>query len=248
MTYRLPLIFLCFAILAGCDNAHEITEKNSPHIRKGAEQAQQKRWDDAIRHFQKALDSHPEFSRPELELALIYHQQKKDYVRAIYHYERYLEKRPDSDKAPLIADWIRQARISLVAQIGQTSRGINEEIVRLTRENNLLRKQLDELKAAAQKPASKPEPKPEPALTVEQEKPVPEPEPVVEKPAPPPQEPAGIPDTYTVQPGDTLSKIARTVFGDISRWKEIYNANTNRMDNENDLHPGQVITIPKPKG
>ena len=240
-------------MLSGCDNAREITEKNSPHIRKGTAKAQMKRWDDAIRHFQTALDNHSEFSRPELELALIYHQQKKDYVRAIYHYERYLEKQPKSDKAPLIADWIRQAKISLVAQVGQSNRGINEEILRLTRENNLLRKQLDQLTAAAAPapaPTPKPEPKPEPkvAETVKQEAPEPEPTPVVEKPSPQPKQPAPIPETYTVQPGDTLSKIARIVYGDISQWKEIYNANTNRMDNENDLHPGQVITIPKPKG
>jgi nucleoid-associated protein YgaU len=236
MTTRLLLILLCLTAFAGCDRARDVTEKNSPHIRKGTEQAQLKRWDEAIRQFQTALDNHPGFARPNLELALIYHQQKKDYVRAIYHYERYLEKRPDTEKATLISDWVRQAKIALVAQVGQSNRGINEEILRLTRENNLLRKQLEDLTAATR------EPEPEPVKIAEPEPVKPEPEPDRKTPAPQPQAP--MPGTYTVQSGDTLSKIARTVYGDTGRWKDIYTANRDKMENENDLRPGQIITIP----
>ncbi|QHI69239.1 LysM peptidoglycan-binding domain-containing protein [Tichowtungia aerotolerans] len=255
MTTRLLLLFLCSAIIAGCDSTRDAAEKSNPRIQKGLEQAQLKRWDDAIRQFQTALDNHPGFSRPNLELALIYHQQKKDYVQAIYHYERYLEKQPDSDKAPLIADWIRQAKISLVAQVGQSNRGINEEIIRLTRENNLLRKQLEDLQTAAEAPApshpapsSEAETKPDPALAkvAEPKEVKPEPIPPAEKPPARIQTPAPTPETYTVLPGDTLSKIARTVYGDISKWKDIYSANMDKMENENDLKAGQVITIPKP--
>lgn len=34
-----------------------------------------------------------------------------------------------------------------------------------------------------------------------------------------------IPQTYVVKPGDTLFGIAKAVYGDGSRWKDIYNAN-----------------------
>lgn len=60
-------------------------------------------------------------------------------------------------------------------------------------------------------------------------------------PAPPPA-PA---KTYTVLPGDSLSKIAQKVYADSSQWKKIYNANTGVIgSNPNLIKVGQKLTIP----
>ena len=259
---RLFALLLCASIVAGCDDSRrDNAEEKNPSIRKGLEQAQLKQWNEAIRHFKAALSGNGELALPDLELALIYHQQKKNYVRAIYHYERYLEKRPGTEKQPLIADWIRQAKISFAAEIGQSAGDISEEIIRLTRENNLLRKQLARVavsaptvtrvqtvltepppaaaqRAMADEPQRKPEPEP-PVVT-------PEPTPVSAEPIARIQTPAPIPETYKVLPGDTLSQIARAVYGDSGKWEEIYGANLDKMKNENDLKAGQIITIPTP--
>lgn len=48
--------------------------------------------------------------------------------------------------------------------------------------------------------------------------------------------------TYTVQKGDTLSKIARDHYGDQSKWKKIAAANPGI--NENAIKVGQKIVIP----
>jgi LysM repeat protein len=243
MMKRILTILLCAATLSGCnDTVRDNAEESNPDIRKGLEQAQLKKWTEAARYFNEALENNPELARPDLELALIYQQQTKDYIRAIYHYQRYLEKRPGTEKKELIADWIRQAEISFAAEIGETAGDISEEIVRLTRENNLLRQQLARMAAPSiQKPLPepKPEPKPEPVAAT------PEPTPVSKEPIRRVQTPAPIPETYQVLPGDTLSKIARTVYGDSSKWKDIYGANMDKMQNENDLKAGQIITIPK---
>lgn len=52
--------------------------------------------------------------------------------------------------------------------------------------------------------------------------------------------------SYTVRSGDSLIRIARTVYGPEhgSHWRDIYEANRDRMDSETDLHPGQVLRIP----
>jgi len=245
-TGNLLLLLLCAGLLAGCDSAsRDNVEESNPRIRKGLEQTQLKQWNEAIRHFKAALSENEELARPDLELALIYQQQKKNYVRAIYHYERYLEKRPGSDKAPLIADWIRQAKISFAAEIGRSAGDISEEIIRLTRQNNLLRKQLTRTAVAGAhskplptEPPPQREPEPVPPVAV------PEATPVSAKPIARTQTPAPAPGTYQVLPGDTLSKIARTVYGDSSKYKKIYGANLDKMENENDLKAGQIITIP----
>lgn len=50
--------------------------------------------------------------------------------------------------------------------------------------------------------------------------------------------------TYTVQSGDTLSKIARQAYGSAQEWRVIYEANTSILSNPNVIRPGQVLTIP----
>ncbi len=50
------------------------------------------------------------------------------------------------------------------------------------------------------------------------------------------------PRTYTVQPGDSLSKIARS-FG-LSSWQTLYTANRDRVRNPNLIRVGQVLIIP----
>ena len=50
---------------------------------------------------------------------------------------------------------------------------------------------------------------------------------------------------YTVQPGDTLSYIAKQQLGDTSKWKDIYDANSDTIgDDPNMIYPGQVLHLP----
>jgi nucleoid-associated protein YgaU len=53
--------------------------------------------------------------------------------------------------------------------------------------------------------------------------------------------------TYTVKPGDDLSKIALAVYGDgcDANGRKIFEANRAVIENDpNALRPGQVLTIP----
>jgi nucleoid-associated protein YgaU len=50
--------------------------------------------------------------------------------------------------------------------------------------------------------------------------------------------------TYTVQKGDSLSKIARDKYGDGAKWKAIFEANRDQISNPDLIHPGQVLKIP----
>jgi nucleoid-associated protein YgaU len=50
--------------------------------------------------------------------------------------------------------------------------------------------------------------------------------------------------TYTVQAGDTLGKIAQELYGDGSRWNEIYEANKDQIADPNVIEVGQELKIP----
>ena len=54
--------------------------------------------------------------------------------------------------------------------------------------------------------------------------------------------------TYTVKKGDTLSHIAQAHYGKASRWKRIFEANRDQLDDPDRIKPGQVLKIPPADG
>lgn len=55
---------------------------------------------------------------------------------------------------------------------------------------------------------------------------------------------ASTPQTYTVQSGDSLSKIAKHFYGNANEYMKIYYANQNQLDDPNNVQVGQELTIP----
>lgn len=49
---------------------------------------------------------------------------------------------------------------------------------------------------------------------------------------------------YTVQPRDTLKRIAGRELGSYNRWREIYDANRQKISDPNRIYPGMLLTIP----
>ncbi len=62
--------------------------------------------------------------------------------------------------------------------------------------------------------------------------------------APPPPPPAPETRTYTVQPGDTLSKIAKQFYGNANLYMKIFEANKDKLKDPNKIQVGQVLNIP----
>ena len=50
--------------------------------------------------------------------------------------------------------------------------------------------------------------------------------------------------TYTVKPGDTLSKIAKEQLGNANAYHEIFDANRDQLSDPDKIQPGQVLKIP----
>ena len=49
---------------------------------------------------------------------------------------------------------------------------------------------------------------------------------------------------YTVQSGDSLSKIAKEYYGNAMKYPEIFDANKPMLKDVNKIYPGQVLRIP----
>lgn len=51
---------------------------------------------------------------------------------------------------------------------------------------------------------------------------------------------------HVVKSGESLSKIAKQYYGDMMKYKQIFDANTNVLSNPDVIHPDQVLVIPNP--
>ena len=194
--------------------------------------------DGAIELYQEVLDERPRLAKAHLQLGLLTDQYKKDYIGAIYHYQRYLELRPDTEKRPFIEELVRLARLSFATSIPDHPSDAIRELARMREEVETLevaleaaRKRifgLNQTLSEMKRRGAIAERLPDSTVLG-----VSEGQPRVSQPR-----------TYTVQRGDTLSKIAKKSYQDSSKWKMIYDANRDVMEGPGDLQVGQQLVLP----
>jgi tetratricopeptide (TPR) repeat protein len=253
------VILLAAAVLsgAGCGSrsaALDRRDEDHPLMRRALARKQANDVDDAIRLYHEALAHRPDLARAHLELGLLYDQKKEDYVRAVHHYERYIEMRPATEKKDYIEGLVRYARLSFAASLPDRPSGSVQRIADLMKENRLLRERVSELLQELDEERTKVRTLASGAGTAGGP-PAPAPGPAGGAPAgaaaalaPPRPDPPLPPDparTYAVRPGDTLSTIAAAVYGDRRAWERIYEANRDQLAQPGSLKPGQVLVIPK---
>jgi len=49
---------------------------------------------------------------------------------------------------------------------------------------------------------------------------------------------------YVVKKGDSLSKIAKEIYGDPNEWRRIFEANRDQIEDPDLIQPGQSLKIP----
>ena len=59
-------------------------------------------------------------------------------------------------------------------------------------------------------------------------------------------EDASVYHRHVVKSGESLSKIAKHYYGDPMKYKQIFEANRNILNNPDIIHPDQVLVIPTP--
>lgn len=235
---RTMYLFIVAALitLTGCDKgagSMEAREERDPNVLSGQEFMEQGNYDAAIDEFKRAIEQEPLMARPHLDLAIIFQQYKINYIHAIYHYDRYLELRPDAEKA----EFINEQKLKVAQALANTLINNSPEVKKVVKERNTLIQQNNELKRQlAARQQIKPTPAPVPAAqTVTQ---------TVPKSTKPVPAAGQKPQIYHVVGGDTLTKISTQFYGDAGKWDIIYEANKEMMRSPGDLKVGQTIVIP----
>lgn len=234
-TFSLVTLLLATLLAGGCSASQRAArEDRDPLLRRARERRNAQDFEGAVELYQRALDKKPGLARAHLELGAIYDQNQQDYVRAVYHYERYLELQPTAEKKELVQELIRHARLSFATSLPERPNEAVREIAKLKQEVTALQQELARVRGV-----------PLPAAPVRA--------PAAPSPsAPAPASAASVPatvvmETYVVVPGDTLSRIAAKVYGDSKRWPEILQANRSQLPTEQSVKVGQVLQIPRKK-
>ena len=126
MRYLYLPLCLTTLILCGCNQdakSLDDKEERNPLVKQGQAYMEIKNYEKAEESFKQAIENKPDMARPYLDLATIYHQYKPDYISSIFYYKRYLELRPDSEKAEFINEQIQKVQIALAnATLTQSGR------------------------------------------------------------------------------------------------------------------------------
>ena len=229
---------LILAAAAGCRRASDDQrEARNRHMRRALAAKDAQDIDGAIEWCERALERKPDLALAHRELALMLDGFREDYVAAIYHYQRYLDLRPDTPNREAVEELIRHARMNFAAQIGATpdewQRDLqvrNDRIRALETELALWRS--GEIQAAA---ASASPPAASPAVPAAR----------VQAPAPGASEaPPPAVRTHVVSAGETLGTISSRYYGSPAQWNRIFDANRDRIQNPNNVRVGTALVIP----
>ena len=211
----------------------------------------------ALQLYGEALDRNPKLAIAHLDIALIFHDYEKDYLRAIYHYERYLELRPAAEKRRMIEDRIRLAGHAYAANVAAEGSTVAElgrmsvAVIDLKKENDSLKNSIRQLNLQLEKTRGG-------LIDMDFQ-------PRSTKLAVPIQDdlPANMSEAsgrggrmravdarqeavrvYRVKHGDTLTSIAAEYYRNAEKADDIFKANRDKLETPGALKVGQVLVLP----
>jgi tetratricopeptide (TPR) repeat protein len=267
------MIMAISLLVAGCErNSGQSlgAEIDDPDYRLGQRLIKQGRSQEALASYLRVIEKRGD-AAPEshLESGIICLQQIKDPIAAIYHFRKYLERQPNSPQATQVRGLVESAKREFARTLpanpmeNQSERlDLIEQVSQLQRDNEQLRAEVAILRGNAIQPSinrmrvpteamsnpvgpmdSAPEDSPisvAPELTNEFSPTRPAQNQVNQSQAP---VSTGV-RRHVVVKGDTLFLLAQKYYDNLSRWRDIYEANRDQMPNQNSLQIGMELRIP----
>lgn len=265
----LAFIAAAFAVLyilaaGGCDfgKSEVVKETSETHFVRGQDELRRGNVKEAMSAFLKVVEKRKDAPESHFELGRIYLDNMNDPIQAIYHFRKFLELKPNSQVSPMVRQMIETAQKKFAASLPESPFENNvrrlelEELLQKVQKENLELKQrldaaattIDSLKASQKVSVASARSSRESASAEHRQSSVRNgggAQPTAQAQQQAVAVRRDTPSSYTVMPGDTLSNVSRKVYGTKNRWREIFNANRDRMATPESLKPGQVLRIPR---
>ena len=247
-----------FIVSCGGSSTTQVDEENMTEFRRGKQLLREGRQDMALAAFLKVIAKKENAPESHFEAGQLYLSFIDDPISAIYHFRKYLQYKPESREAPMIEDMIETAKKKFAQTL--PGRPWRDDVERVDLAN-MLRKEREEKQELyaeierlkklipSQVIAAHPAPTPrtnsnfipqgrDDRATAPVSVDVVNERPAQTTPSTPTSR------TYTVKPGDTLSRVSTAAYGTPTRWNDIYQANRDQLASPQALRPGQVLRLP----
>ena len=235
---------ICFG-LAGCaPSSSANAEENEAHFLKGKARVSGLDYRGAIEAFEEALMVNPQSAAAHFQLGWLLAEKESDPAAAIYHYQKYLQFRPNAENAEVIRQHIFRLKQDLAKALLPlpATPGVQREFEQLAEENRRPRDELDRVKAfltarglSVTNPplGTEPGPRPSPSAATTAT--------VRDATTPPatPSEPLVTTRTHRVRPGESPLAISRKYNVKLDAFMAV-----NPGLNPNRMQIGQLVNLP----
>lgn len=257
------VVVVSLLVATGCSNKVKgPNAENSQEFQAANSAERMENYDEAIRLYNATIDGYRDAALAHLQLAIILHERKKDYLGAIFHYRRYIEtagkggersftvisNRIAKAEELLSADYVRRisaGESSVGVRNATTVSELNARVSILEGEKKTLLSSNETLRAEVRRLNNKVDSQ---LVWIKR---------IQNSPTAGPGAPGKIDSitvtdadgnqkvmqTYEVRPGENLSTIAEYVYGDAKLWPRIRDANTDKIKNDR-VKVGDVLIIP----
>jgi Tfp pilus assembly protein FimV len=142
------LVYAASLALVGCNFSDkeeaQHDDSSNPHYKQAQEDIDNNNPNAAVADYQAALGENPKLPGAHYSLGLIYGDKLNDPVGSIYHFKRFLELAPNSDKAEQVKTLIDKESQAFAASLPNSPAQSANDYAQLQSENATLKKQVND--------------------------------------------------------------------------------------------------------
>lgn len=143
------LIVLGLAACQPIDKNLEAEDSRNPHFKKAESYIEAKNYVEAAREYEAAIQANPNVATAHYELGRIYGEKLGDEISSLYHYSKFLELRPTSDKREAVQALLDNEKFVLATKLPNSPVANAEMFAKLQSENANLKKELEDTQSRA---------------------------------------------------------------------------------------------------
>lgn len=117
-------------------------DERNPYFRKGVKLAADGNFHGAIGQYEDALKANPDVKKAHMEIGILYADKLNDPVGAAYHFQKYIDARPDAPNIAQVQTYHEKAKIDFALTLPNSSTQNAQEFAQISKENIELRQSL----------------------------------------------------------------------------------------------------------
>ncbi len=148
MTIRRLFLLLPLLLLISCDKEDprlEAEDDRNPYFKEAQEAIHDRDFEKAVKSYETALRKNPKVAAAHYEIGMLYSEKLGDPIKTIYHLQRFLDERPNTDKAEMAKGHLDNAKITFAATLPNSPVQNAELFAKIQSDNLSLKKEREEL-------------------------------------------------------------------------------------------------------